>query len=108
MTPGVREEIEKVAKKVLSDWNPHMTTHLMPKLGKLIEEAILAQVEKALAESKYIPSELELFTILKKAYYENSELTGDQLWLKLSKSIRAFCYGAFQMNCVDCFSLGPP
>lgn len=30
-------------------------------------------------------SRLEIFQILKRTYYELSELTGDQLWLKLSE-----------------------
>ena len=34
------------ASDVLSKWNAHMTTHLMPKLGALIAEALDEQVRK--------------------------------------------------------------
>jgi hypothetical protein len=32
-------------------------------------------------------TQLEIFTALKLAYFDNSEMTGDQLWLKLSEAV---------------------
>jgi acetylornithine/succinyldiaminopimelate/putrescine aminotransferase len=50
---------------------------------------VIDKVKEAVtAGRKSRHSTLEIFTAIKKAYYDNSQLCGDQLWLKLAKAIR--------------------
>lgn len=84
------KNIESIVEK-LNRYYRNLPPHAKSREGGvLIKEVLEALTEKKLC----VPmSELEIFINLKNTYFDNSLMTGDQLWVKLAKAIYEAQFG---------------
>ena len=86
------KDIESIVQKILPEvmqkpFEPTAIFYARQIQRKYCMDELLEAITSGVL---FIPlSQLEIFTELKTAYFDNSEMTGDQLWLKLSEAVHS-------------------